>query len=91
MTKTLRIVAIKKRTELETNYLKNRRSINLKACKKQGNLCSKLCNKERNRYYNKLNLNSTNNNKEFWRAIKPFLSGKVTAQTKISLLQSLIQ
>ena len=32
-------------------------------------------------------MNSITNNKEFWRTIKPFLSGKVTAQTKISLVE----
>ena len=45
MTKTLR-KAIMKRSELESKYVKNKTSENLKSYKKQRNFCSKLYNKE---------------------------------------------
>ena len=35
------------------------------------------------KYYNKLNMNSITDNREFLRTISPFLSDKDTAQTEI--------
>ena len=72
-----------KQTELETKYLKNKTGINLEAYEIQRNFCSKLYKKERKKHCNKLNMNSTTDNEEFWRTIKPFLSDKVTAQKNI--------
>ena len=46
---------------------------------------SKLCNKRN--ITHELNMNSITGNKEFGTTIKPFLSDKVTAQTKISLAE----
>ena len=46
MTKTLR-KAIMKRSELESKYVKNKTSENLRSYKKQRNFCSKLHKKER--------------------------------------------
>ena len=46
MTKALR-KAIMKRPELESKYVKNKTSENLKSYKKQRNFRSKLCEKER--------------------------------------------
>ena len=76
MIKTLR-KAIMKRAELQTKY-------NLKVYKKQRNF--HFTKKEK--YYNKLNMNSITNNREFSKTIKQFLSDKVTAQTKISLVEN---
>ena len=86
MTKIVR-KAIIKGTELETKYLKNKADINLKAYKKKSNFCSKLYKKERKKYYNKLHINSITDNKEFGRTIRLFLSDKVPAKTKISLVE----
>ena len=47
MTKALR-KAIMKRSELESKYVKNKTSENLKSYKKQRNFCSKLYKKEKN-------------------------------------------
>ena len=70
-----------KRAKLETKYLKNKTNINLKTYTKQNSFCGKLYKKERKKYYNKLNINSITDNKEFWRTIKPILSDKVRVQT----------
>ena len=46
---------------------------------KNRNFCSKLYKKERKKYYEMLGLkNVTDNNKEFWKTVKPFLCDKVT-------------
>ena len=39
--------------------------------------------KRKKKCYNELNMNSITYEREFWKTIKPFLSDKVTSQTKI--------
>ena len=87
MTKALR-KAIMKRSELESKYVKNKTSENLRSYKKQRNFCSKLYKKERKKYYERLDLNNVTDNKKFWKTVKPFLSDKVTTFPKISLVEN---
>ena len=87
MTKALR-KAIMKRSELESKYVKNKTSENLRSYKKQRNFCSKLYKKERKKYYERLDLNNVTDNKKFWKTVKSFLSDKVTTFPKISLAQN---
>ena len=82
MTKALR-KAIMKRSELESKYVKNKTSANLKSYKKQRNFCSKLYKKERKKYYKSLDLNNVTDNKKFWKTAKAFLCDKVTTFPKI--------
>ena len=70
-----------KRTKLGTKYLKNKTDINLKTNTKQNRFCGKLYKKERKKYYNKSNISSITDKKEFWRTIQLFLIDKVTVQT----------
>ena len=77
MRKALR-KAIMKRSELESKYVKNKTSENLRSYKKQRNFCSKLYKKERKKYYERLDLNNVTDNKKFWKTVKPFLSDKTT-------------
>ena len=44
--------------------------------KKQKSICSKLYKKEREKYYDALNIKNVTDNKQFWKTIKPFLSEK---------------
>ena len=87
MTKALR-KAIMKRSELESKFVKNKTSENLKSYKKQRNFCSKLYKKERKKYYERLDLNNVTDNKKFWKTVKPFLSDKVTTFPQITLVES---
>ena len=80
--------AIMKRSELESKYVKNKTNENLKSYEKQRNFCSKLCKKERKKYYEMLDLKNVTDNKEFWKTVKPFLSDKVTTFPKISLVEN---
>ena len=54
---------------------------------KNRNFCSKLCKKERKKYYEMLDLKNVNDNKKFWKTVKPFLSDQVTTFSKISLVE----
>ena len=73
MTKTLR-KAIMKRSELKSKYYKNKLVQDFQLYKKQRNYCSKLYKKERKLFYNKMNLSNINDNRRFWKTVKPFLS-----------------
>ena len=44
--------------------------------KKQRNLCVNILKKEKRNYYNNLNLKVFENNKKFWKSIKPLFSDK---------------
>ena len=43
--------------------------------------------KKRKKYYKMLDLKNVTDNKEFWKAVKPSLSDKVTTFPKISLVE----
>ena len=53
--KTLKKV-IMHRSQPETNYLKSRTQTDLKLYKKYKNFCSKLCKKQRRKYYESLHM-----------------------------------
>ena len=87
LTKALR-KAIKKRSELESKYVKNKTNEDLKSYKKQRSFCSKLYKKERKKYYERLDLNNVTDNKKFWKTVKPFLFDKVTTFPQITLVEN---
>ena len=70
-----------KRSELESKYVKNKTSENLKSYKRQRNIYSKLLKKERQKYYERLDLNNVTDNKKFWKTVKQFF-----CLTKLPLL-----
>ena len=87
MTKALR-KAIMRRSLLKTKLYKNFTTEDIKKYKKQKNYCSRLYKKERKKFYEKLDINHINDNKLFWKTIKPFLSEKGNLRTKITLVES---
>ena len=87
MTKALR-KAIMKRSELKSKYFKNQSTDDFKLYKKHKNYCSKLYKKERKRYYNSMNLTNLNDNRRFWKTVKPFLSDKGSHTSKINLVNN---
>ena len=74
MTKALR-KAIMRRSLLKTKLYKNFTTEDTKKYKKQKNYCSRLYKKERKKIYEKLDINHINDNKLFWKTVKPFLTG----------------
>ena len=87
MTKALR-KAIMKQSELKSKYFKNQSTDDFKLYKKHKNYCSKLYKKERKRYYNSMNLTNLNDNRHFWKTVKPFLSDKGSHTSKINLVNN---
>ena len=75
MTKALR-KAIMTRSRLKNVYLKTRNSKNWENYKKQRNFCTNLLKKTKSEYFRNLNIKELNDNKKFWKKIKPFFSDK---------------
>ena len=77
--------AIMKRSYLEKIYLKNKSEKSFKEYKKQTNFYSRLYKKERKRFFSNLNPSFVNDNKLFWKTIKPFFSNKGNYRSQIKL------
>ena len=73
MTKALR-KAIMARSLLKNAYLKTRNSKNWGNYKKQRKFCTNLLKKTKKEYFRNLNIKDLNDNKKFWKKIKPFFS-----------------
>ena len=56
--------------------------------KKQKNYCSRLYKKERKKFFNNLNTSFVNDNKLFWKTVKPFFSNKGSFGNKIKLVEN---
>ena len=67
--------AHKKRTQLRNRFLK-KRSYQDKKLTKQRNFCVSLLRKTKKKHYANLNHKDIADNKQFWRTVKPLLSGK---------------
>ena len=78
--------AIMKKSHLEKVYYKNKSEKSFKACKKQKKLCSRLYEKERERFFNNLNPSFVTDNKLFWKTIKPIFSNKGNYGSQIKLV-----
>ena len=79
--------AIMRRSYLENVYFKMRTDKSLRAYKKQKNYCSRPYKKERKKFFNKLNPSFVNDNKSFWKTIKPFFSSKGSCGSNIKLVE----
>ena len=70
-----------RRSYLDNVYFKNRTDKSLSAYKKQKNYCNRFYKKERKEYFNKLNPPFANDNKLFWKTVKPFFSNKGSSES----------
>ena len=77
--KTLR-KAIMIRSNLKNIYLKKRNDTNWTNYKKQRNFCTNLLRNTKKDYFSNLNVKELNDNKKFWKIVKPFFSDKVRAK-----------
>ena len=64
------------RSRLKNSFNKNPSEANKANYKKQRNCCVSLLKREKKKYYNKLDVTIFDNNKTFWRRIKPLFSDK---------------
>ena len=76
------------RTRLRNKFLKDRSEENKKKYSKQRNYCVSLLRKSKSDYFGNLNEKNINDNKTFWKTIKPFLSDKVRLANKMTLIDN---
>lgn len=87
MTKILR-KAIMHRSKLKNDYNKHMTESHHLAYKKQRNLCTGLLRKAKSTFYKNLKPNSINDNKLFWRNVKPLFSDKQITTENITLVDN---
>ena len=75
MTKQLR-KAIMHRSRLKNVFNKSRTPKTWDSYKKQRNFCVNLLRKTKNKYFENINVQDINDNKKFWKTIKPFFNNK---------------
>ena len=69
--------AIMYRSRLKNVFNKNRTPKTQDSYKKQRSFCVNLLRKTKKEYFRNINVNDINDNKKFWKTIKPFFSKKV--------------
>ena len=75
-----------RRSQLKNKYHKNPSEQNKKQFKKYRNFCVSLLKREKKSYYSNLDLKILEDNKLFWKNIKPFFSGKSKVNSNITLI-----
>ena len=76
------------RSKLKNRYHKNPTEENKTAYKKHRNFCVSLLKKEKKKYYNNLDMNIFEDNKKFWKKIKPLFSDKSNLKRSITLVEN---
>ena len=76
------------RTRLKNKYHKNPNEANKLLFKKQRNFCVNLLKREKKRYYNNLDIKIFEDNKKFWKRIKPLLSEKTILKKNITIIEN---
>ena len=76
------------RARLKNRYHKFPTEKNKTLYKKHRNVCVSLLKKEKKNYYNNLDLKVFEDNKNFWRAVKPLFSEKAKLKTNITLIEN---
>ena len=72
------------RSQLKRQFNNNKSKENPKKCKQQRNYCLKLLGKKKKEYFQNMDVNKVNDNKMFWKTVKPRFSNKCkTADTAI--------
>ena len=87
MTKQLRKM-IMNRSRCKNTYFKNKTVENWEKYRRLRNDCVKLTNKVKRDYFRNLNIGSVNDNKTFWKTVKPNFSEKNSKNAKIILVEN---
>ncbi len=87
MTKQLRKM-IMNRSRYKNMYFKNKTVENWEKFRRLRNDCVKLTNKVKKDYFSNLNISSVNDNKTFWKTVKPNFSDKNCKSAKIILVEN---
>ena len=86
MTKSLR-KAIMLRSQLKKKFNNNKSEENSKKYKQQRNYCVKLLRKTKMEYFQNMDVNKVNDNKMFWKTVKPRFSNKCKTANTIILTE----
>ena len=76
------------RSRLRNKFLGCRSDENKKAYNEQRNLCVKLARSAKKAYYSNLSIKDVNDNKKFWKIVKPLFSEKVNKNENITLVEN---
>ena len=87
MTKTLR-KAIMTRSRLRNKYNYQHTAENWHNYKKQRNFCVNLLKKAKKDHFSNIDVNKLNDNKNFWKTIKPFFTDKGINSHKLMLIEN---
>ena len=87
MNKTLS-KAFMHRTKLKNRYYKSPTNDNKTAYKKHRNFCVSLVKNEKKNYYNNLDLKIFDDNRKFWKSIKPLFSDKTKLKCNITIIEN---
>ena len=78
---------IMKRTRLRNKFLNSKSDIDRKAYNAQRNLCVSLIRQAKKQFFKNLDTKDVNDNKVFWKTVKPFMTDKVKTRSKITLIE----
>ena len=87
MTKSLQKM-IMNRSRSKNKYFKNKTAEHWKKYRKLRNECVSLTKKVKREYFQNLNINSINDNKTFWKTVKPFHSNNGNINQKKILVEN---
>ena len=73
---------------MRNKFLRCRSDENKKAYDEQHNRCVKLVRSAKKAYYSNLSIKDVNDNKKFWKIVKPLFSEKVNANENITLVEN---
>ena len=74
-------------SRLRNKFLRCRSDENKKAYNEQRNRCVKLVRSAKKTYYSNLSITDVNDNKKFWKIVKPLFSEKVNTNENITLVE----
>ena len=80
--------AIMLRSQLQNKVFSEGSTAYKNALQKQKNFCNRLYKKERKKYYSNLNLANINDNKKFWKTMKPLFGDKGGIRENIVLINN---
>ena len=75
------------RSRLRKQFLKNRSVESRMKYNKQRNICVALHRKTKRKYFKDLRLSDVNDNKKFWKTVKPLFGNKIKCKSQIALVE----
>ena len=81
---------IMKRSRLKSKFLNSKNDKDRNIYNKQRNLCVSLIRQGKKQFFNAIKSRDINDNKTFWKTVKPFFTEKVKTKSKITLIENRI-